>query len=89
MNFFRKLFKKEEKQEYFDMRELLEHVQSSEDWKCASFIEPKVDVDNDLIYINEETNLAFKFIIDEKTNTVGMKKVNPDELEVKQNSKTK
>ena len=89
MNFFRKLFKKEEKQEYFDMRELLEHVQSSDDWKCASFIEPKVDVDNDLIYINEETNLAFKFIIDEKTNTVGMKKVNPDELEVKQNSKTK
>ena len=89
MTLFRNIFKKEEKQEYFDMRELLEHVQSSEDWKCASFIEPKVDVDNDLIYINEETNLAFKFIIDEKTNTVGMKKVNPDELEVKQNSKTK
>ena len=79
MNLFKKLFKKEEPtQDYFDMREFLEFVQSSSDWMEATFKEEQVDMDDDLIYMNQNTGLAFKFIIDEETNTVGMKKVDPE-----------
>ena len=84
-----KIFKKEEPtQEYFDMREFLEYVQSSSDWAEATFKEEQVDMDDELIYMNQNTGLAFKFIIDEETNTVGMKKIELDLLEVKSNSKS-
>ena len=83
------LFKrKEKKEEYFDVRDLLEQIQQSEDWKPALFKESQEDMDDELIYYNEEQNLAFKFIIDEETNTVGMKKINPEILEIKDNKKT-
>ena len=88
MNLFKKIFKKEEPtQKYFDMREFLEYVQSSSDWAEATFKEEQVDMDDELIYMNLETGLAFKFIIDEETNTVGMKKIELDLLEVKSNNK--
>lgn len=89
MKIFKKIFKKEENnQEYFDMREFLEFVQSSSEWKEATFKESQIDMDDDLIYINENTGLAFKFIINEETNTVGMKKIDSNILEVKTNSKS-
>ena len=89
MNLFKKMFKKEEStQEYFDMREFLEYVQSSSDWAEATFKEEQVDMDDDLIYMNQNTGLAFKFIIDEETNIVGMKKIELDLLEVKSNTKS-
>ena len=89
MNLFKKIFKKEEStQEYFDMREFLEYVQSSSDWAEATFKEEQVDMDDELIYMNQNTGLAFKFIIDEETNTVGMRKIETDMLEVKSNSKS-
>lgn len=89
MNLFKKIFKKEKTtQEYFDMREFLEFVQSSNDWMEATFKEEQVDKDDDLIYMNQNTGLAFKFIIDEETNTVGMKKIEADMLEVKSNTKS-
>lgn len=88
MNLFKKIFKKEEPtQKYFDMREFLECVQSSIDWMEATFKEEQVDMDDELIYMNQNTGLAFKFIIDEETNTVGMKKIELDLLEVKSNNK--
>ena len=83
MNLFKKIFKKEEStQEYFDMREFLEYVQSSSDWVEATFKEEQVDMDDELIYMNQNTGLAFKFIIDEETNTVGMRKIETDMLGV-------
>ena len=85
MGLFRK---RETKQEYFDLRELLEQIQESDDWEPAFFKEPQEDIDDDLIYYNEERNLAFKFIIDEETNTVGMKKIDPEILEIKDNKKS-
>ena len=89
MNLFKKIFKKEEStQEYFDMREFLEYVQSSSDWVEATFKEEQVDMDDELIYMNQNTGLAFKFIIDEETNTVGMRKIETDMLEVKSNKKS-
>lgn len=89
MNLFKKIFKKEEPtQEYFDMREFLEYVQSSSDWVEATFKEEQVDMDDELIYMNQNTGLAFKFIIDEETNTVGMRKIETDMLEVKSNKKS-
>lgn len=45
-------------------------------------------MDDELIYYNEGLNLAFKFIIDEETNTVGMKKVDPEILEINTNKKS-
>lgn len=88
MNLFKKIFKKEKTtQEYFDMREFLEFVQSSSDWMEATFKEEQVDMDDELIYMNQNTGLGFKFIIDEETNTVGMKKIELDLLEVKSNNK--
>lgn len=45
-------------------------------------------MDDELIYYNSELNLAFKFIIDEETNTVGMKRVDPDILDIKDNKKS-
>lgn len=80
--------KKEEKKEYFDVRDLLEQVQESEDWVSVTFKEPQDDMDDELIYYNKERNLAFKFIIDEETNTVGMKKIAPELLEIKSNIKS-
>lgn len=74
--------KKEVKKEYFDVRDLLEQIRESEDWEPAFFKEPQEDMDDELIYYNEERNLAFKFIIDEETNTVGMKKIDPEILEI-------
>ena len=46
-------------------------------------------MDDELIYYNEERNLAFKFIIDEETNTVGMKKIDPEILEIGLNHQNK
>ena len=83
-----KLFKREEQKEYNDLSDYLEIVQKSEDWVSATFKEPQEDMDDELIYYIEERNLAFKFIIDEETNTVGMKKVDPIVLEVKDNKKS-
>ena len=87
MGIFRNKIKKETNNEYFDVRELLEQVQTSEDWVSATFITPQDDMDDELIYYNSKLNLAFKFIIDEATNTVGMKKVDPQILEIKGNKK--
>ena len=81
--------KKEEKKEYFDVRDLLEQISESEDWESATFKEPREDMDDELIYYNEERNLAFKFIIDEETNTVGMKKIDPEILEIGLNHQNK
>lgn len=81
--------KKEEKKEYFDVRDLLEQISESEDWEPATFKEPREDMDDELIYYNEERNLAFKFIIDEETNTVGMKKIDPEILEIGLNHQNK
>lgn len=89
MGIFRNKVKKEtNNNEYFDVRELLEQVQVSEDWVSATFINPQDDMDDELIYYNSKLNLAFKFIIDEETNTVGMKKVDPEILEIKGNRKS-
>ena len=85
MGIFKNLLKKEEKskeKEYFDVSDLLEQVRVSEDWVCATFKEPQEDIDDELIYYNDKLNLAFKFIIDEQTNTVGMKKVEPNKLNI-------
>ena len=87
MGLFRKKEKKEANKEYFDVRDLLEQVQVSEDWVSATFKELQEDMDDELIYYNKERNLAFKFIIDEETNTVGMKKIDPMLLEIKDNKK--
>ena len=90
MGIFRNRVKKEKenKEEYFDLTELLEHVQESEDWAPAVFKEPQEGMDDELIYYNSELNLAFKFIIDEETDTVGMKRVDPEILEIKDNKKS-
>ena len=78
---------KEKKEEYFDLTELLEHVQESEDWICTVFKEPQGNMDDELIYYNKELNLAFKFIIDKETNTVGMKKIDPAMLQIEAKEK--
>ena len=83
-----KLFKREEQKEYNDLSDYLEIVQKSEDWVSATFKEPQEDMDDELIYYNRELNLAFKFIIDEETDTVSMKKVNPEILDIKDNKKS-
>ena len=83
------LFKrKEKKEEYFDVSDLLKQVQEAENWAPAVFKEPQEGMDDDLIYYNSELNLAFKFIIDEETDIVGMKKVEPDILDIKDNKKS-
>lgn len=87
MGIFKKT-KKEDKKEYFDVSDLLEQIKESDDWVSASFKEPQEDMDDELIYYNEERNLAFKFIIDEETNTVGMKKVDPEKLNINSNIKS-
>ena len=88
MKIISKLFKREEQKEYNDLSDYLEIVQKSEDWVSATFKEPQEDMDDELIYYNRELNLAFKFIIDEETDTVGMKKVNPEILDIKDNKKS-
>ena len=88
MKIISKLFKREEQKEYNDLSDYLEIVQKSEDWVSATFKEPQEDMDDELIYYNRELNLAFKFIIDEETDTVGMKKVNPEILDIKKKQKS-